>query len=167
VARFDRVIPPGGEGRISLKINTVHYHGPISKKTKVHTNDPVNRLAILTIKFFVKTPIYFYPKNINLRARVGQKVTKTIRIKAGEELPLKLEESHFDLAEKVTYRMEEVIAGREFKILFTSIPGPAENYRGVLRLKTNYPERPEITIPIRGNIKENRPKKPGKVDSKK
>lgn len=166
MARFDRVIPPGGEGRISLKVNMAHYHGAISKKAKVYTNDPVNRLATLTIKAFVKTPIYFYPKNVNLLARVGQKVTKTIRIKAGEELPLKLEEGYFDLAEKVTYRMEETIAGREFKILFTSIPGPAENYRGVLRLKTNYPERPEITIPIRGNIKKDRPKKPSKGDSK-
>lgn len=36
---------------------------------------------------------------------------------------------------------------------FTSIPGPAGTYRGVLRLKTNYPEKPEITIPIRARFR--------------
>jgi len=53
----------------------------------------------------------------------------------------------------VTYRIEEVEPGRLFKVHFTSIPGPAETYRGVLKLKTNYPEKPEIIIPIRARFR--------------
>ena len=32
------------------------------------------------------------------------------------------------------------------------IRGPPGNYRGVLRLKTNYPERPQISIPIMARL---------------
>jgi len=53
----------------------------------------------------------------------------------------------------VTYRIEEVEPGRIFRVHFTSIPGPSGNYRGILKLKTNYPEKPEITIRIMLNLK--------------
>ena len=59
---------------------------------------------------------------------------------------LTLEESQFSLSEKVTYRIEELEPGRAFRIHFTTIPGKVGTYRGVLKLKTNYPEKPEVTI---------------------
>ncbi|MEE9421295.1 MAG: OS_HP3 family (seleno)protein, partial [Desulfatiglandaceae bacterium] len=33
-----------------------------------------------------------------------------------------------------------------------SIPGPPQTYTGFLKIKTNYPEKPEITVRIRGRI---------------
>jgi hypothetical protein len=69
-------------------------------------------------------------------------------VRAEESMPLKLEEGYFDLGNKITYTIEEVEPGRFFRIHLATIPGPPENYRGVLTLKTNYPEKPQITIPI-------------------
>lgn len=82
----------------------------------------------------------------------GKKITRTVQIRAEEDKPLKLEQSYFSLSKKVTYRIEEVEAGRMFRIHFTGIPGPAGTYRGVLKLKTNYPEKPEIIIRIRAKF---------------
>jgi hypothetical protein len=61
---------------------------------------------------------------------------------------LTLEESQFSISEKVTYRIEELEPGRDYRIHFTTIPGMAGvgSYRGVLKLKTNYPEKPDVTI---------------------
>jgi hypothetical protein len=152
VAHFDRTIPPGGEGKITLRINTRGYQGEIQKKARVYTNDPHNNVAVLGIRAFVKAPIYLSPKYVYLRGPAGQEITGTVRITAQENKPLKLEPSYFNLGKKVTYRIEEVEAGRKFKIHFTSIPGPAGAYRGVLKLKTNYPEKPEITIGVIGRF---------------
>ncbi|NVM27094.1 MAG: hypothetical protein HWN70_14420 [Desulfobacterales bacterium] len=104
------------------------------------------------MKAFVKVPIYLSPRYVYLRGLAGQKITRTVRVRAEGNKPLKLEPSRFDLSTRVTYRIEEVKAGREFKVHFTSIPGPAGTYRGVLKLKTNYPEKPEITIRIRARF---------------
>lgn len=153
MAHFDRTIPPGGEGKITLKVDTSGYQGAIRKKAKVYTNDPRNNVEVLTIRAFVKVPIHLSPRYVYLRGLAGQKITKTVRVRAQGDKPLKLEPSSFDLSTKVTYRIEEVEPGLVFKVHFTTIPGPAETYRGVLKLKTNYPEKPEITIRIRGKFR--------------
>jgi len=152
VADFDRTIPPGGEGKITLRVNTSGYQGEIRKRARVYTNDPSNKVEVLSIKAFVKTPIYLSTRYVAFKGLAGRKITKTVRIRAEGNKPLKLEPSHFDLSKKVTYRIEEVEAGRIFKVHFTSIPGPAGIYQGVLKLKTNYPEKPEITIRIMGKF---------------
>jgi len=154
VAHFDRAIPPGGQGEITLQIDTKGYEGKIRKKAKVYTNDPRNKLEVLRIEAFVKAVISVSPKYVSLKGMADRKITKTVRVRAQEDKPLKLEPSHFNLSNKVDYRIEEVEAGREFRIHFTSIPGNAGIYRGFLKLKTNYPERPEITIRIKGKFRE-------------
>jgi len=100
------------------------------------------------IRAFVKAPIYLAPKFVYLKGPADQEISRTVSVRAGEERPLTLEESSFNLGAKVTYAIEEVEAGRFFRIRFTAVPGSPGNYRGVLRLKTNYPERPQIAIPI-------------------
>ena len=124
----------------------------IRKGARVYTNDPRNNVQVLSIKAFVKVAIYMSPRYVYLRGFAGQKITRTVRISAKEDKPLKLEQSHFNLGKEVTYRIEEVEPERVFRIHFTSIPGPVETYRGVLKLKTNYPEKPEIIIWIRGKF---------------
>ena len=57
MAKYDTAIPPGGEGKITLKVNTKGYDGWISKRARVHTNDPRRRIMKLTLKAFVKVAI--------------------------------------------------------------------------------------------------------------
>ncbi len=156
MAHFDRAIPPGGEGEITLKIDTKGYEGKIRKKAKVYTNDPRNKFEVLRIEAFVKAVISLSPKHVSLKGMADRKITKTVTVRAEQDKPLKLEPSHFNLTGKVKvidYRIEEVEAGREFRIHFTSIPGNVGIYRGFLKLKTNYPERPEIKIWIKAKFK--------------
>jgi hypothetical protein len=135
-----------------LRINTKGYQGEIRKRARIFTNDPRKKVEAVDIKAFVKVPIYLSPKFVYLRGPAGQRVRGSVMVKAGEERPLKLEEGSFDLGTKMTYTIEEVEAGRSFRIRFSTIPGPPGNYRGVLRLKTNYPERPKIAIPIMARL---------------
>ena len=106
----------------------------------------------LYIKAFVKVPIYLSPRYVNLFGKEGKSVTKMIEIRAGLERPLTLTPSQFSLEGKLTYTVDEIEKGRIFKIRFTSIPGAPQTYHGFLNLKTNYPEKPEINIKIRGRF---------------
>jgi len=152
VAHFDRTIPPGGEGRITLRVKTRGYQGAFWKSAKVYTNDPRKNIEVLSIKAFVKVPIYLSTRYIYLKGIADRKITRTVRVRANVNKPLRLEQCYFDLSKKVTYRIEEVEAGRTFRIHFTNITGSVGIYRGVLKLKTNYPEKPEIIILIRANF---------------
>ena len=82
-----------------------------------------------------------------------QKLTKTIKIVAELQKPLSLTVADFTLKNKVKYTIETVQKGKEYRIRFTSIPGIKENFRGILKLKTNYSEKPEISLVIHGRFK--------------
>jgi len=57
VASFDHTILPGGEGKITLKVNTKGYEGKIYKSALVNTNDREQNAVHLGIKAFVKVPV--------------------------------------------------------------------------------------------------------------
>ncbi|MBW1702193.1 MAG: hypothetical protein JRJ69_08485 [Deltaproteobacteria bacterium] len=146
-------MPPGGEGKIKLRIRTKGYHGNIQKSARVYTNDPNNKVVRLRVKAFVKTPIYISSRHVNLYGKEYQTLITVVEVRAELDRPLKLTPVHFNLAEKLSYTIQEIEKGRKFRIRFTSIPGPAQAYHGILKIKTNYPEKPEIVLRIRGSIR--------------
>jgi hypothetical protein len=104
------------------------------------------------VKAFVKVAIHVSPRQVSFYGAEGQIITKVVEIKAGLDEPLILIPGRFDLEEKLTYTVDEIEKDRRFNVRFTTIPGPPGTYRGSLEFKTNYPEKPEITINIRGQF---------------
>ena len=54
MASFDRAIPPGGVGKITLSVAMEGQQGKIRKQARVYSNDPENKQMTLTLKAFVK-----------------------------------------------------------------------------------------------------------------
>ena len=154
MAEYDEAVPPGGEGKITLRVMTNGYEGNIWNGAKVYTNDPINNVSILRLKAFIKAAIHLSSKYVYLVSHENKSITEVVDIRAKLDRPLKLDPVQFDLAEKLSYTLEEIETGRRYQIRFTTIPGPCEIYKGFLKLKTNYPERPEITLWIRGRVRE-------------
>ena len=106
----------------------------------------------LSMKGVVKVPIYLSPRYVYLSGKKDQKMTKSVQVRAELERPLILTPVQFNLEDKVSYNIEEIVKERKYRIRFTTIPGQFASYRGFLRLKTNYPEKPELLINIRGRF---------------
>lgn len=153
---YDRKIPAAGQGNITLKLDTRGYEGKIKRTAVVFSNDPRNPRQSLTIQADVQVPIHLSKGHVIFKGVAGQEISKAIDIKAQLSKPLKLETSSFDLDRKVTYRIEEIDPGKSYRIHFSNIPGPAGPFHGSLKLKTNYPEKLEITIKIRARFKDKR-----------
>ena len=152
MASFDRAIPPGGEGNITVSVRTKGYEGAHTWRVKVTTNDPNMNAVSLEVKAFVKFPIYLSPRYIYLHGDADKKITRVVEIRAGLDKPLTLTPTRFNLEGKLTYTLKEIEKGRIYQIRFTSVPGPPQTYHGFLVLKTNYREKPEINIRIRGRF---------------
>jgi len=152
VPSFDRAIPPGVEGKITLQVNTAGFQGPIDKTARVSSNDPVNGQITLRLKAVVRVPILLTPKYVYLSGNSEQTVTRVVEIKAELDKPLEITPGEFNLEQKVNFKVEEVEKGRKFQVRFESIPGPPQSYQGFLKIKTNYTEKPEMTIWIRGRL---------------
>jgi hypothetical protein len=152
VAHFDRAIPPGGEGKITLKVDTSGYQGNVRKTARVYSNDPSNRLETITLSAYVKVPILVSSKLVYLHGKAAEAVEKTVQVTGELDKPLKIEPLEFNLTNKLAYKIEAVKPGKLYQVRFTSIPNTGDSFQGILKLKTNYPEKPEITIYIRGRF---------------
>ena len=152
MANFDKAVPPGGEGKITLKVDTKGYQGTLRKSARVKTNDPENQNMVLAIKATVKVPIYVSTRYVNLFGKGDREVGKTVKIRAELDNPLNLTVADFTLENKVKYAITTVLKGKEYSIQFTSLPKVKENFSGILKLQTNYPEKPEITIVVHGRF---------------
>ena len=106
----------------------------------------------LSLRGFVKVLIKVTPTQARLNGRENQIITRIVKVEADLDKPLELTPIHFNLDKKVTYTIEEIEKGRKFNIHFTTVPSPPQAYRGFLKLKTNYAEKPELTIWIRVRI---------------
>ncbi|MCG6881128.1 MAG: DUF1573 domain-containing protein [Deltaproteobacteria bacterium] len=153
MASFDTAVPPGGEGKITLKVDTKGYQGDIRKSARVTTNDPETENIALVIKATVKVPIHVSSRYIHLYNGGDKPVQKTVSIQAELDKPLILTVDEFTLQNKLKYNIETVEKGKAYRVRFTSVPDVKENFRGILKLKTNYPEKPEISLTINGRFK--------------
>ncbi len=153
MASFDRTIPPGGEGKITLTVNTDGYQGSIHKTAVVITNDPKMARFSLGVRAFVHVPISVTPRYVVLRGNANHEISRTVKIVAGLEKPLVIEPDKFSLEGKIRYEITEIEKGRSYLIRFSSIPrGSSGNFGGSLKLKTNYDEEPVLTIQIRTRL---------------
>ena len=153
MARFDRAIPPGGEGRIWLNVNTKGFKGNINKTALVYTNDPGNKIVRISLRAFVKVSILVSSRSVYLGSAAGDTIERVIAVRAQNPAPLSLKPVGFSLSDKVDYRIETLEKGRHYRIVFKNKCAEEGRYKGFLKLQTNYPDKPEITIRIMGNIR--------------
>ncbi|MBP1741306.1 MAG: hypothetical protein H6Q48_3599 [Deltaproteobacteria bacterium] len=152
MAYFDRSIPPGGEGKITLTVNTRGFDGKFRKAARVYTNDPRTPQDTLVMEALVKTPIVISDRMVLLLGTTQEAITRTVDIKGELNKPLKLEPVDYTLDKKVKFNIEEVAKGKHYRVTFTSIPNVGNYYQGILRLKTSYAEKPELVIHVRGKF---------------
>ena len=152
MAYFDRSIPPGGEGKITLRVNTRGYDGRIRKTARIYTNDPKIPQDTFVIEALIKTPIVMSERVVFLQGSTQETITRTVDIKGDLNKPLKLEPVDYTLDKKVNFSLEEVAQGKHYRVIFKSIPNVGNYYQGLLKLRTSYSEKPELVIYVRGRF---------------
>jgi hypothetical protein len=151
VAQFDRVIPPGRAGSITLRASTTGYIGKVRWQALIYSNDPAAPVETITVQGVLKRPIVLWPTIVFLKGPLNNPISKSVRIEGRLNKPFKIEPVSFNLSRQVHYEIVEIEAGKIYEIRFVSVPNEEGKYRGFLKLKTSYEEKPEIEIPVWGN----------------
>jgi hypothetical protein len=126
------------------------------KKAQVFSNDPANSRIQIGLTAHVKSAIRVSNRYVSLYVSEGKKVTRVVQIEGMLGKPLALKPVEFSLPAEVIYSIEEVEEGRKFRIHFANVPGKPHKFRGHLKLKTSYPEKPIIILKINGRIDGNK-----------
>jgi len=134
-------------------VTTDGYAGRIEKTARIYSNDPVRGEGFFKITAHVRVPIHLSTYYVLLSGVENREVSRTVEIRAELDRPLVLTPGALNLEEKVRYALEEVEEGRKYLLHFTALPGADRSYQGYLKFTTNYPEKPEFTVRIRGRFK--------------
>jgi hypothetical protein len=103
----------------------------------------------LILEASIKPLIKLVPSgSVTLRGKPGEIKSVNLSIYAGLNKPLKIETGKSNLDGNISYALEEVEKGKQYKINFRNSPDSRGDFRGYLRLGTNYKEKPEITIRV-------------------
>jgi Protein of unknown function (DUF1573) len=152
VVRFDPLIPPKGEGKITVKIDTRGFEGPERWAVKVFSNDPIWKEAVLDIRANIRPVITLTGSPVFFTGKKNDPTTGEVEISTELDKPLIVTPERFTLSGKVTYSVSEIEKGKRYRVTFQKIAGKRENYRGFLKLKTNFEEKPDITLWIIGRF---------------
>jgi len=154
VAAFDRAVSPGGEGKITITIDTTGFQGRISKEAVVTTNDPDRRTAQVTLSAEVRPLILVEPASrVILHGIVGDEVRQVLKLRAAAGEPLRIDKVETDLEGLVQHTVRPADGGRAVELAVSCRAARKETAQGYLRLYTNHPAKKKLELPVHVRIK--------------
>ncbi len=161
VPEFDKVIKPGGEGKITLTVDTKNFSGPISKTALLITDDPAVPQKTLFLSAVVKPFVDTLPYGfLRITALSGESSSADVILVSDEPdfKPTKAEAPNSFLrvslapvpeAERVKDRNPN-----QWKVTVTTAPDAPEGLLGgAVKVATGVKKQPEVDIPISGFVK--------------
>jgi hypothetical protein len=161
VPEFDKVIKPGGEGKVTLTVDTKNFSGPISKTALLITDDPTVPQKTLFLSAVVKPFVDALPYGFfRIQALSGEASTSEIILVSDEPdfKPSKAEAPNSFLRIALAPVPEKELVkdhgANQWKVTVTTAPDAPEGLLGGnVKVTTGAKKQPEIEIPISGFIK--------------
>jgi hypothetical protein len=156
VTRYDRVIPPGGTGQITLGIDTNSVRGEFDKKAIVWSNDSQRKSVALYLKGEVKPHISLVPgAYISLQGFKGRVPAEKLEIINNHKQPFKITRIISDLPDNIVWHLKETKPGYSYTLEVEDISKRPGQYSGHLVVQTDQPQKPKLVIIVKGYIEEN------------
>jgi hypothetical protein len=161
VPEFDKVIKPGGEGKVTLTVDTKNFSGPISKTALLLTDDPSTPQMTLFLSANVKPFIEALPYGFfRITALSGEAASSEVVLVSDEPefKPTKIETPNSFLKATLSPVPEkELIKDKnpnQWKITLTAAPDAPEGILGgIVKVATGVKRQPEIEISVSGFVK--------------
>ena len=156
MTRYDRVIPPGGTGQITLGIDTSRVNEEFEKKATVWSNDPQRKRVELYLRGEVKPHILLAPGGyLSLQGVKGRVPAEKLDIINNHKQPFKITSIISDLPDNIIWRLKEIKPGYSYTLKVEDISTAAGQYSGHLVVRTDQLQKPELVIIVSGYIAEN------------
>ena len=161
VPEYDKVIKPGGEGKITLNVDTKSFQGAISKSALIVSDDPASPQATIFLTANVKPYVEALPYGFfRIQALTGDSATSEVTLVSDEPdfKPTKAEVAQSYLTVAIAPVAEkDRIKDRnpnQYKVTLTSKPDAPEGLvGGYVKVQTGAKKQPELDLAISGYVK--------------
>lgn len=153
VPRYDRTIPPRGQGEITLTLKPFSVMRQFHKETRIFTNDPERGEFTLVLAGTAKPFIEIQPSHIiRLRGAPGDNLEGQVRFISHLPGPFKITDYRSNIPDKIEVNLKAVEADRVYVLEVKNKSQNSGPYAGVVELTTNSKERPRLIVRVFGEI---------------
>ena len=153
VPKYDKSIPPGGEGGITLTIKPFSVLHRFKKETKVRLNDPDQPVLYLTMTGVAQPFIEIKPSHIvRLRDVPGDDVRGQVRFISNLLTPFKITEYRTNIPDKIELTLKPEVPDKVYVLEVRPKEQVSGAFAGVIELFTNSKERPRLIVRVFGEI---------------
>jgi len=153
VPEYDKSIPPGAQGAITLTIKPFSVIHKFKKTAKVQLNDPGQRHLVLTMTGVATPFIEIKPSHIvRLRGNPGDNLQGQVRFISHLSGPFQITKYHTNIPDKIEVTLKAVVPDKEYVLEVRpkgQVSGP---FAGVIELFTNSKNRPRLIVRVFGEI---------------
>ena len=151
--KYDKLIPPGGNGEIELEFDTIGKLGQSQQSLDVQTNDPRNPWVKLTLIVNVQDVVKVYPPKIYYDIIVNESIKNVIKVLDGGNgfTEISKIETTQGIQAKVLPSRSDTVLGRYIPIEFVyrASSVPKEINENITIILTN---GKELRVPIQGKV---------------
>ncbi|MGD1048376.1 MAG: hypothetical protein ABR899_06440 [Candidatus Krumholzibacteriaceae bacterium] len=157
MADFEKVIPPGKEGKVNVKIDGKKLENPglFEKSFTVTTNDPLNKQFVLVVRGTVKRAFDltgemrwagYSDEDLKIESTITNLLPVPVNITGAKWV----EDSRgLKLNERIGLKVETIEKGKKFRLnIWKKKELPPDNFVAEIELATDYPKLPVKRVPI-------------------
>ncbi len=149
MASYDRAIPPGGVGKITLEVKTTGFKGKITKSARVISNDPKQPNAKIYLSINVRQYIIVEPApRIFLAGIEGDDVRGVFHLRAADDKPLEIIKVETNPGLAIDYELNRKEDGRQYELEVKAKSTDKQTSSGFLKIFTNHPVKKELKLPV-------------------
>jgi hypothetical protein len=153
VASFDKIIPPGGQGEITLTIKPYSVIHKFTKDTTVRLNDPNLPRLHLTLTGVAQPFIEIQPSHIvRLRGSPGDNLQGEVRFVSHLPLPWKITGYKTTIPDKIEVSLKPEVPNKVYILKVRNKRQDAGPYAGIIYLFTTSKERPRLIVRVFGEL---------------
>jgi hypothetical protein len=153
VARYDRTIPPGGQGEITLTIKPYSVIHRFKKQTTVRFDDPERPMVSLDLTGVAQPFIEIQPSHIvRLRGAPGAAVQGQVRFISHLPTPWKITGYRTTIPEKIAVTLKPEVPDKVYDLEVRNTCQQAGPYAGLIELFTTSKQRPRLIVRVFGDF---------------
>lgn len=149
---FDKIIPPGGEGKITLKVDTARFKGQISKSASVTTNDASQPNLRLVVNANVTTFIDVLPRDVvTFRQYRGEEKKQEVTVRSNEPGKFEIKDVQVN-GDSIKHELIRNGDSEYTVAVWLDKAAAIGNVSGSLKLLTSSAKEPNVTLTVRGSV---------------
>jgi len=155
---YSKQIAPNGEGEAVIRLNTIDYGGNrVKKYVELFCNDPQNPELTLTITGSVEKVVDIHPMHARLFGPAGTDIKTHISITPEEKYTFRILTMQTQTGEHIKLKLNQTSqTGRPvYTLTIENVKKTPGRYYDLIYLNTDSRVRPQLKIPVFGNIGKN------------